>query len=143
MRNCVLLLLLIAVTGCSSDSPPIASPGGDAEMSTSEQGAVAEETVAEETVAASTTADDADVIVIDVRSKEEWDTGHVEQAVHIPHTEIGDRIAEVTDDKDAKIVLYCAVGGRAGRAKTRLEELGFTNVENAGGFDDVKDRFQQ
>ena len=82
------------------------------------------------------------VFVIDVRSKEEWDTGHVEQAFHIPHTEIGERIGEVTDDKDAKIVVYCRVGGRAGRAKATLEELGFENVENAGGFNDVKDRFK-
>ena len=80
--------------------------------------------------------------VIDVRSKEEWESGHVESAVHIPHTEIGDRIDEVTQDKDAKIVVYCAVGGRAGRAKAKLEELGYSNVENGGGFDDVKDRFK-
>lgn len=82
------------------------------------------------------------VYVIDVRSKDEWDTGHVESATHIPHTEIGERISAVTTDKSAKIVLYCAVGGRAGRAKTKLEELGYTNVENAGGYDDVKDRFK-
>lgn len=82
------------------------------------------------------------VFVIDVRSKSEWDGGHVEQAVHIPHTEIGTRISEVTDDKGAKIVLYCAVGGRAGKAKGTLEDLGFTNVENGGGYDDVKDRFK-
>ena len=44
--------------------------------------------------------------LIDVRSQEEWDSGHLNQAVHIPHTEITDRIAEVTDNKDAKLVLY-------------------------------------
>ena len=79
--------------------------------------------------------------VIDVRSAEEWDTGHVEQAVNIPHTEIGDRISEVTSDKDAKIVLYCKMGGRAGKAKETLEGLGFTNIENAGGYDEIKERF--
>ncbi|WP_419581527.1 rhodanese-like domain-containing protein [Stieleria magnilauensis] len=51
-------------------------------------------------------------------------------------------MSEVTDDKDARIVVYCAVGGRAEKAKAKLEELGITNVENGGGFDDVKDRFQ-
>ena len=49
---------------------------------------------------------EAEEFVIDVRSKEEWDTGHLEQAVLIPHTEITDRIAEVTENKSAKIVLY-------------------------------------
>ena len=84
---------------------------------------------------------ESSVFVIDVRSKAEWDAGHVKQAVHIPHTEIGKRISEVTDNKDAKIVVYCRVGGRAKIAKEKLEELGFTNVENGGGFNDVKGRF--
>ena len=44
--------------------------------------------------------------VIDVRSKTEWDTGHLENATLIPHTEIEKRIEEVTKDKSAKIVLY-------------------------------------
>ncbi|QDT09757.1 rhodanese-like domain-containing protein [Planctomycetes bacterium K23_9] len=80
----------------------------------------------------------ADKLVIDVRSQEEWDKGHFETAVHIPHTEIAERISEVTEDKDAQIVLYCAVGGRAGKAKTVLEGLGFSHVENAGGLDDLR-----
>lgn len=86
------------------------------------------------------TATDAPLI-IDVRSKEEWDTGHLQQAINIPHTEIGDRIGEVTSQKDAKVIVYCRSGGRAGMAKTALEELGFPNVENAGGFDEIKVRF--
>ena len=83
------------------------------------------------------------MFVIDVRRQDEWDSGHVEQATHIPHTEIAERIAEVTEDKAAKIVLYCKAGGRAGQAKTKLEELGYTNVENAGGYDDIKSRFEE
>ena len=85
-------------------------------------------------------SDASDLIVIDVRSKEEWDSGHVEQAVHIPHTEIADRISEVTSDKEAEILLYCKVGGRAGTAKTSLEKIGFKNVTNGGGYDDVKEQ---
>lgn len=45
-------------------------------------------------------------IVIDVRSKEEWDSGHLKQAILIPHTEIAEKIGDVTLDKSAKIVLY-------------------------------------
>lgn len=78
--------------------------------------------------------------VIDVRSKEEWDTGHAQQASHIPYEEIADRIDELVDDKNAKIVLYCASGARASVAKKALEALGFKNVENAGGYDDLKER---
>ena len=48
----------------------------------------------------------ADQFVIDVRSKEEWDSGHVDTAIHIPHTEIVEGIKAVTADKDACIFLH-------------------------------------
>jgi rhodanese-related sulfurtransferase len=44
--------------------------------------------------------------IIDVRSQEEWESGHLNDAVWIPHTEITERISEVTEDKSAKLVLY-------------------------------------
>ena len=44
--------------------------------------------------------------VIDVRTQEEWDKGHLKQAIRIPHTEVSERIGEVTEDKSAKLVLY-------------------------------------
>lgn len=79
--------------------------------------------------------------LVDVRSQEEWDSGHLSGATHIPHTQIADRIGEVTEDKSAKLVLYCQAGGRAGRAKEALEQLGYTNVENGGGMEDLKERY--
>lgn len=125
-------VLLLFVVGCSK--PEVAEPSTDSPQGTGSAAATGVD-------GAST--DEGDVIVIDVRTKEEWDAGHVTSAVHIPHTEIAERIDEVTLDKDAKIVLYCKVGGRAGKAKDELDRLGFTNVENAGGYDDVKDRFAE
>lgn len=93
------------------------------------------------TIAADDNARD-DVVIIDVRSNEEWESGHVAQAFHIPHTEIAQKIEEVASNKDAKIVLYCAAGGRAGKAKEVLDALGYTNVENAGGYDDIQERYK-
>lgn len=77
-------------------------------------------------------------IWIDVRTQQEWDTGHLKDAHLIPHEQIAARISEVTEDKDAVIHLYCRSGGRAGRAKTVLEEMGFTQVLNDGGYEDLK-----
>ena len=74
---------------------------------------------------------------IDVRTQEEFDAGHLENVSHIPHEQIAARISEVTDNKAATIHLYCRSGGRAGRAKTALEELGFTNIINAGGYEEI------
>lgn len=130
MRGKVICLIFSLTIGCTADDPAPApvTPPAAAEV--------------EASPATSTTGEASDdVIVIDVRTEKEWNSGHVERAMHIPHTEIAERIAEVTTNKDAKIVVYCAVGGRAGQAKKTLEDLGYTNVENAGGYDDVKDRF--
>ena len=75
---------------------------------------------------------------IDVRSEEEYARGHLEQAPRIAHDEIETGIAELALDKDTPIYLYCAVGGRADMAKSRLEALGYTNVNNAGGLEDAR-----
>ena len=133
MNRSLLLLLVATAVGCSGEpTTSVVAEQAPATPSASTSDAGTAESAENST---------SPVHVIDVRSKREWDAGHVMQAIHIPHTEIADRISEVTTDKNAKIVLYCAVGGRAGTAKSKLEELGFTNVENAGGYDDVKDRF--
>ena len=77
---------------------------------------------------------------IDVRSSEEYASGHLEEASNIPHTEIAEKIASITSDKNAAIHVYCARGGRAGKAKAALEELGYTNVTNEGGYEEIKAR---
>ena len=57
------------------------------------------------------------VYYLDVRSEAEFNEGHIEGAVNIPHTEVGERIGEMTEDKSAEIILYCRSGGRAGRRR--------------------------
>lgn len=80
----------------------------------------------------------AEDLWIDVRTNEEFASGHVDGAINIPHTEIAKEISKLTTDKSAPIKLYCRSGHRAGLAKTALEELGYTNVENLGGLEDAK-----
>jgi len=75
---------------------------------------------------------------VDVRSAEEYASGHVSSAVNIPYTEILTRIGEVTEDKDALIYVYCRSGRRSGIAKEALEEAGFSNVVNLGGLEDAQ-----
>ena len=78
-----------------------------------------------------------DAYWIDVRTVDEYASGHVSAAVHIPYEEIGVRISEVTTDKDAEIYVYCRSGRRSGIAKAALDEAGFTRVVNAGGLEDA------
>ncbi|MGE0401416.1 MAG: rhodanese-like domain-containing protein [Kofleriaceae bacterium] len=80
--------------------------------------------------------------VLDVRTTDEYAGDHLPQATNIPIQELSSRVAEVEKltggDKSKPLVVYCAAGGRAGKAKTQLEAQGYTNVVNGGGLDDLK-----
>ncbi|HYI66703.1 MAG TPA: molybdopterin-synthase adenylyltransferase MoeB [Candidatus Limnocylindrales bacterium] len=66
--------------------------------------------------------------VIDVREQSEWDAGHVAGATLLPLGDVTTRIGEVVPEKDAPLLLHCAVGGRSGRAAGWLTDMGYTNV---------------
>ena len=77
---------------------------------------------------------------IDVRTGVEHSMGYLEGSVNIPHGDIAAKIAAVTEDKNAEIHLYCRSGGRAGKALKTLKSLGYTNVINDGGYDDLLEK---
>ncbi|WFF39107.1 rhodanese-like domain-containing protein [Moraxella nasibovis] len=74
---------------------------------------------------------------IDVRSSDEYKAGHLTGAVNIVHTDIANQIASVAPNKDAPIHLYCRSGSRANVALQTLKEMGYTNVTNHGGYEDL------
>lgn len=82
-------------------------------------------------------------LLIDSRTRVEFDSGHVEGALWIPYDETAERIAEIREaaggDQDKPIVVYCRSGRRAGVAKQTLIEHGFSQVTNLGGLDDWSD----
>ena len=85
----------------------------------------------------------ADPIWIDVRTMDEYNGGHVSEAVNIPYTEIAAGISALTGDKDASIYVYCRSGRRSGIAKETLEGLGYTQVVNVGGFNQAMKQFDR
>ncbi|MGI5309694.1 rhodanese-like domain-containing protein [Rheinheimera sp. WS51] len=76
-------------------------------------------------------------IWIDVRTVQEYEAGHLPTAVNIPFDVIADNISAVTTDKNAPIHLYCKSGRRAGVALETLSALGYTNVTNEGGYEQL------
>jgi len=84
----------------------------------------------------------AGAVLVDVRSPDEFAEGALPRATNIPIQDFAGRIAEVEKlaggDKTRPIVVYCAVGGRAAKAKQQLETAGYTQVVNGGGFDDLR-----
>ena len=74
---------------------------------------------------------------IDVRSADEFNSGHLQDAVNIPHDQILARIQAVSPDKNAPVNLYCRSGRRAETALNELKNAGYTNVTNHGGYEDL------
>ncbi len=73
------------------------------------------------------------VTVVDVREPDEWDEGHIPGAKPIPRGILEYKAAEELPDKDAHIVVHCAVGGRGALAAKSLKDMGYTNVANMDG----------
>lgn len=74
--------------------------------------------------------------MLDVRSQEEFDEGHIEGAIVIPDTEIADRAETQLTDKEATILIYCRSGRRSKLAAQALADLGYTNIYEFGGIID-------
>ena len=70
--------------------------------------------------------------VIDVRTLDEWNTGHLESAINIEWQNITS--IESNIPKNEKIYLYCRSGNRSGKATKILLDSGYTNVINAGSI---------
>jgi molybdopterin/thiamine biosynthesis adenylyltransferase/rhodanese-related sulfurtransferase len=81
-------------------------------------------------------------VVIDVREAEEWSTGHIPGAKHVPKSFLESRIEGSAPDRDQHVILYCQSGNRsAWAARTLIDDLGFSNVESmTGGITLWKDR---
>src|ERR1700689_2167519 len=81
-------------------------------------------------------------VVIDVREPEEWSTGHVPGAKHVPKSFLESRIEGAAPDRSEHVILYCQSGNRsAWAARTLTEDLGYENVESmTGGITLWKDR---
>jgi phage shock protein E len=82
-------------------------------------------------------------VVIDVRTSQEFQSGHLEGALNLPHETIGQDIAKAKVNKDDHVILYCRSGRRSEIALGTLKGLGFSNVENYGGFEQAQKRLQK
>lgn len=74
---------------------------------------------------------DAALVVLDVRTPDEYVAGHVPGAVNIPHDQVAARLAEVPKDKD--VVIYCRSGRRTGIAADVLAANGYTRLGHLEG----------
>jgi phage shock protein E len=74
------------------------------------------------------------LLVLDVRTPEEFNGGHVAGAVNVPLDELPMRISQVAPQKDAPLAVHCQSGGRSARAKKLLDSRGYTQVQDLGSL---------
>ena len=77
-----------------------------------------------------------DYIILDARTQEEFDEGHINGAILIPEYEIAKRAEKELPNKDQLILVYCRSGRRSKIASQALVDLGYTNVKEFGGIID-------
>ena len=78
--------------------------------------------------------DENSLLIVDVRTPEEFEGGAYPDAVNIPLDEIKERLEEFGDNAGREIVVYCASGGRSAYAQRLLMQVGYLNVKNGGGI---------
>ena len=116
----VFLLLLLLLTGCGETTSNASSEDGYQQISQEE---------------AKEMMDTQDVIILDVREQDEYDSGHIPGAVLLPVGTIDETTAaEVIPEKDSTVLVYCRSGNRSKTASSALADLGYTNIYEFGGI---------
>ena len=116
-------ICLFGITGCNSDKPTVTESGNSYEQISA---AEAKKLMDSET----------DYAIVDARTQEEFDEGHIEGAIMIPEYEIEAKAESLLPDKDQLILVYCRSGRRSKIASEALVGLGYTNVKEFGGIID-------
>ena len=136
---CVIsVVLCIFLTACGNDSSigMIGGSEGATSINYAEKGekAMYQQITAEE--AKNIMDSGEEHIVLDTREQDEFDEGHIPNAILIPYTEIENKAEEMIPDKDKLILVYCRSGRRSKIASEALAKLGYTNVKEFGGIID-------
>ena len=114
------LLLLLLLTGCGGTASNASSESSYQQISQEE---------------AKEMMDTQEVIILDVREQDEYDSGHISGAVLLPVGTIDETTAaEVIPEKDSTVLVYCRSGNRSKTASSTLAELGYTNIYEFGGI---------
>ena len=77
-----------------------------------------------------------DVVLLDVRTVQEFSENHIPGAICVPNENIGDEDVPQLPDKNALILVYCRSGNRSKQAAEKLARAGYTNVKEFGGIID-------
>jgi rhodanese-related sulfurtransferase len=74
-----------------------------------------------------------EAVIVDVREKDEWDEGHIPDAIHLSRGTIELDVEEKVPDTNATIICHCGGGGRSALAAESLQRMGYKNVRSMAG----------
>ena len=77
-------------------------------------------------------------ILLDVRTKEEYESGYIPGAINIPLSDINENVVSSLPDKSQMILVYCRSGNRSKQASDKLSRLGYTYIIEIGGINSWK-----
>ncbi len=75
-----------------------------------------------------------DYILLDVRRQDEFDEGHIPDAICLPNEEIGSEPPELLPDREQTILIYCRSGRRSKEAAQKLADMGYSRIYEFGGI---------
>ena len=146
MRQILLFAALLALllAGCAAPKTDPGPAETEAETETEAKTETEADTEAEATADYHRiTAEEAyemmvsqEVVIVDVRTPEEYDGGHIPNAILVPNESIGDDMPEALPDKEATLLIYCRSGRRSKEASERLLKLGYKSIYEFGGVID-------
>ncbi len=82
-------------------------------------------------------------IIIDVRTIEEWRTGHLKDAKHLPLDILEDQVKNLVINPQETVYIYCRSGNRSGTAKQIMNRLGYQHAKNLGSLTEASQFLRQ
>ena len=120
----VLLFVLLLASACGTDG-----------KSDTESGKATVVSITAEEAKAKMDSDDS-IILVDVRTPEEYREGHIPGAILLPVSDIEAKAESELPDKSAAYIVYCRSGSRSAAAASQLVEMGYENIYDLGGIND-------
>ena len=82
-------------------------------------------------------------VLLDVRRADEFNAGHIDGAVLVPHDTIVEKVGAIVPDKNTPVYVYCRSGRRSAIAVEAMKKLGYSNLIDLGGMDEAKKRLRK
>lgn len=123
-RTLLMAMLLLLLTACGFDAGQVMD--GDGMLNHYTQISVDE--------AKRMMAEDDGHLIVDVRTREEYEAGHIPGAICVPNESIADEPPEALPDQQQILLIYCRSGRRSKEAAQKLFDMGYVHVYEFGGI---------